>query len=151
VGVYHGDSLDMWQALFPEGLVVGVDNDPYSYWPPETKRIVSDQTNTDLPTQLGQFSPVYDLIVDDASHDGKLSMRTLELLWPMVAPGRWYVIEDWQAGYDIWDHGRSPSCPSMLDMAKDLLDFFKTSFGSYEGDLEEMIYRLGMIVMKKKQ
>ena len=34
------------------------------------------------------------MVVDDASHQPAQTTRTFELLWPLVAPGGYYVIED---------------------------------------------------------
>ena len=33
LGVMTGDSLDMWQVLFPQGTIAGVDFNPSSRWP----------------------------------------------------------------------------------------------------------------------
>ena len=96
VGVAYGGSLAMWQELFPEGLIVGVDNDPNAMWPKGTVKIYADQGSEDMVTQaLAASAAGYDLIVDDGSHVGDLTNVTFGLLWPLVTPGGWYVIEDW--------------------------------------------------------
>lgn len=100
VGVELGGSLLMWQELFPDGLVVGVDHNEYATWPAGTVKVVSGQDDPRLPARARDISPEgYDLIVDDASHVGHLSKATYELLWSLVRPGRWYVMEDWAVGY----------------------------------------------------
>ena len=102
VGVHTGRSLQLWQALFPDGLVAGVDNNAEgaAVWPPGTISIVAGQDSREMADQARQASPDgYDLIVDDASHQGALSEATFTLLWPLVRPGRWYVLEDWWVGY----------------------------------------------------
>lgn len=144
VGVQQGGSLEMWQALFPAGVVVGVDRDPGARWPDGTHRIVAEQDDPDLPARLAAVSPRYDLVVDDASHDGKLTRRTFDHLWPLVAPGRWYVIEDWQVGFDGvgWDVFDA----SMLDLARDLLDALKRP----GGEVASITYRHGMVVLERR-
>ena len=40
VGVQYGHGLDMFQALFPDGMVAGVDANPHAAWPDGTRRII---------------------------------------------------------------------------------------------------------------
>jgi hypothetical protein len=144
LGVDRGGSLEMWQALFPDGAVVGVDHDRAARWPAGTHRVVADQDDPDLPRRLAGISPRYDLIVDDASHQGALSRQTFQLLWPLVAPGRWYVIEDWQVGFDNvgWDVFDA----SMVDLARSLLSHLDTP----DGGVASISYRFGMILLERR-
>lgn len=137
VGVLRGDSLVMWQSLFPEGTIVGVDHDANARWPEGTVRVVVGQNDAALPGMVAEYGP-FDLIVDDASHEGALTRRTWDLLWPLVAPGRYYVIEDWQVAF--W-HERDQS---MLRMAESLLPAIE------DGDAESITYRHGQIILRKK-
>jgi 8-demethyl-8-alpha-L-rhamnosyltetracenomycin-C 2'-O-methyltransferase/8-demethyl-8-(2-methoxy-alpha-L-rhamnosyl)tetracenomycin-C 3'-O-methyltransferase len=143
VGVQHGESLQLWQALFPAGLIVGVDEDADAVWPAETVRVVACQDDETLPAQLRGFAPEYDLIVDDASHVGELSGRTWRLLWPLVAPGGWYVLEDWQVGFDSWPGFDR----SMFEFAQ----AFLTQLEYPGGDAESIEYRYGMAMMRKRR
>jgi len=147
VGVWHGESLKLWQALFPAGLVAGVDRDPESVWPPGTARIVCDQDDEKLPGLLGQVSPDgFDLIVDDASHDGKLTRRTWELLWPLVRPGGYYVIEDWSEGTMAALAWKPGAVESMLHMAESFLPLL-----ALRGcDPDSIEYRYGLIIMHRR-
>jgi predicted O-methyltransferase YrrM len=97
IGVANGESLEMWQHLFPRGAVVGVDVNPKAQWPDGTHRVISDQADEELVHRIITASGItsFDLIVDDASHNNDLTRRTWELLWSMVRPGGWYVVEDW--------------------------------------------------------
>ena len=142
VGVHRGHSLDMWRVLFPAGLVVGVDHDPAARWPDGTHRIVAAQDDPALPRRLAAVSPRFDLVVDDASHDGALTRATWELLWPLVAPGGWYVVEDWQVGFDDWPLFDA----SMLALARSLL----AELGQGGGEVAEITYRHGMIVLERR-
>jgi len=153
IGVAGGGSLEMWQSLFPHGIVVGVDNKSYAdggllvkivlgeapaysgiYWPDGTVRVVAEQDDPTLPDKLKETASEFDLIVDDASHDGELTKRTWELLWPMVAPGRWYVVEDWM---EVSMH------PTIVSFLWKLLD--------KESDVESIEYRYGMAILKKRR
>jgi Methyltransferase domain len=144
VGVQRGWSLELWQALFPAGLVVGVDHDPGARWPDGTVRVVAAQDDERLPILLQAHAPGYDLIVDDASHDGKLTRRTWELLWRLVVPGGWYVIEDWQVGFPSAEWHMFDA--SMVELAEWLLGLL----GRPDGEVDEIAYRFGMILLRKR-
>jgi hypothetical protein len=101
LGVARGGSLQLWQAVFPEGLVAGLDNgsDGMPFWPPGTHKITESQDSEEGARQAQEISPEgYDMIVDDASHIGILSERSFDLYWPLVKSGGWYVFEDWAIG-----------------------------------------------------
>jgi len=140
VGVANGHSLEMWQTLFPRGVVVGVDNNPDCHWPKGTVKIVASQNDAALPKLLGQ--QMFDLIVEDASHLGALSRRTWELLWPLVVPGGYYVMEDWQVSFwgPPWDQ-------SMLHTAESFL----RELSKPDGAVEYIEYRHGRVILKKRQ
>ena len=141
VGVQHGHGLDMFQALFPAGLIAGVDADGGSRWPDGTVTVICDQGSDTLPGRLRQHADAWDLIADDASHDGELTAATFGLLWPLVAPGGFYVIEDWMVGLGWPGHD-----DSMLLAAQELLTLLTRG-----GDVEEITYRYGLAVVRKRR
>jgi hypothetical protein len=146
VGVREGHSLDMWQALFPEGIVVGVDDLSEAgvthKHPDGTHLVEAEQTDPQLPSLITVFSSRYDLIIDDASHDGAKTKLTWELLWPLVAPRGWYVVEDWLVGFPAW----STHDDSMLTLAS----WFVTQFNpATPHEIESIEYRHGMIIIQK--
>lgn len=141
IGVEHGHGLDLFQALFPAGLVAGVDASGGCRWPDGTVTVICDQDAPELPGKLRQHAEQWDLIVDDASHDGNLTVATMRLLWPLLAPGGCYVIEDWMVGlgWPGWDD-------SMLVTAQGLLTLL-----TRDGDVEDITYRYGLAVLRKKR
>jgi hypothetical protein len=141
-GVWQGGSLATWKVLFPDGLIAGVDIDPRCHWPDGTVRIVCAQEDEALPGLLAEHSPDWDLIIDDASHEGWRSRLTLRHLWPVVRPGGYYVVEDWFYG---WHEGQAGKY-NMVDFAKELLDLLHGSPGQ---EVEEIRYRYGMAILKK--
>lgn len=159
LGVYDGGSLEMWQAFFPDGIVIGIDQFDHSIWPEGTIEIVSDQANDDLPYRLGRISENgYDLIVDDCSHKGGPTRRSWELLWPLVKPGGWYVIEDWFVGLPPWtDPARQDLALNgdveMLRTAESFLQLFKTleEGDSRAGRPDSVTYRYGLIILRKSR
>lgn len=141
LGVFQGDSLRMWLDLFPDGLVVGVDKEETAVWPDGTVKIVCGQDSPFLPGAIGKFAAAYDLIVDDASHRGALTERSFELLWPQVAAGGFYVIEDWQVAF--WPKWGDDSMLRAVSKLLLLLD-------RPDGEAESVTYRHGMAVVRKR-
>ena len=142
IGVFRGGSLATWRDLFPKGIIAGVDLDMDALWPDGTIKIVAAQDDPELPDLLREHSPEWDLIVDDASHDGILTGATLDLLWPLVSPGGFYVIEDWFTGFPEY-HGPCRS-PDMLDLAASLIERLRKG-----SDTESVSYRYGMAIIRK--
>jgi hypothetical protein len=146
VGVLNGESLKMWQHLFPKGTVTGVDYNSHATWPEGTIKVLCDQTSPRLPELLDE----YDMIVEDASHEGWKTKETFRLLWPKVRSGGFYVVEDWSMGLssdptspyyadrDMWGS-------SMLDAAGSFLKLLPAP----DGDCDYITYAYGMIIIHR--
>ncbi len=95
VGVYMGGSLRMWRDYLPNATIQGVDLNVTRCGEVEgatlAKLDVADRKA--LEGFAARHGP-WDLILDDASHTMKHQQRTLDLLWPHLKPGGYYVIED---------------------------------------------------------
>lgn len=143
VGVESGESLRMWQALFPLGDITGVDHNEYAQWPEGTRKIIASQDDHELPGKLGGE---FDLIVDDASHDGTLTRKTFDNLWPIVSPGGYYVIEDWTVALRSDPHWGQSWGDSMLRCVESLLPLLDAR----NGECESIEYRYGMAILHKR-
>jgi hypothetical protein len=139
IGVLGGESLRMWQSLFPTGQVTGVDIHPDAVFPPGTRKVISAQDNPGL-AGLGFF----DLIVDDASHKGELSAETFRIMWPSVAEGGFYVLEDWFIGLETYTDGTYD--PGMLATVQSFLRLL-----TKDSECESVLYRYGLAIVRKKE
>jgi hypothetical protein len=109
IGVLDGDSLKAWQTMFDadKSTIYGIS------WP-ETVQVKNkldanvhvlyrDQSNCmhldDIARTVGEKA--LDLVIDDGSHEPGHQLKTLVKLFPRVAPGGLYVIEDIETSY--WD------------------------------------------------
>lgn len=135
LGVWQGESLRMWQAIFPLGEVWGVDSDPAAVWPEGTRRVQAAQDDPGLPLLLPAG---LGLVVDDASHDGPATQRSFGLLWPLVRPGGYYVVEDWQCSLNGWG-------PGMLRAAESFLPLL----AKRGGECDRIEYRCGLVIIHR--
>jgi hypothetical protein len=144
LGVQRGESLRMWQSLFPLGHITGVDGDPSAVFPHGTTKVIALQDDPALPEMLGGE---FDLIVDDCSHDGQLTQRSWFLLWDLVRPGGFYVIEDWQVALKSDPHWGACYGPGMLKTAEAFLPLLH----SPDATVSEIIFRYGLIILRKNE
>jgi hypothetical protein len=115
LGIWKGDSLAMWRDCFPHAMIVGIDLMPPDLdLGPRVKIVQGDQTDGNMFTEIraAHAPDGFAVIIDDASHIGQLSARSLQALYRQhLQPGGLYVIEDWGTGYvTTWpDGGRAAS------------------------------------------
>jgi hypothetical protein len=126
LGVWTGESLQMWRDAFPQATIVGVDlNHVEVDLGPRVHFEQGDQSDAAFLTALRErHAPQgFELIVDDASHQGELSARSMQHLFGNhLRPGGLYVLEDWGTGYlASWPDGGPYDAPldvSRLDQAE---------------------------------
>lgn len=95
-----GESARMWVEAFPKGRVVVLDDNPgRSEVPDRCELVIGDQADKQLLTGLAERYGGFDVIIDDASHIGRLTRQSWEILWPHLLPGGWYFIEDLNTSY----------------------------------------------------
>jgi len=99
LGIFSGASLLVWRDYLPNAVIVGVDiNDKPKCLEGES-RIRTIRGSQDDPAVLDEAARLaggpFDVIIDDASHIGYLTKRSLYYLFPRwLKPGGHYVIED---------------------------------------------------------
>lgn len=149
LGVSRGESLRLWQALFPLGHVTGVDANPDCTWPDGTTRIVADHSDRNLPAFLTASGP-FDLIVDDGNHDGGNVRKSFRLLWPLLAPGGFYVVEDWMIALrpserpgETWGGQQDDS---MLEAVRSFLPLLRYP----DSECDQVTYRYGLAIVHKR-
>ena len=96
IGVDEGNSLRMWEEIFPQAHIVGVDKNPQckEYAGGNIDVVWADVSDlVQLVSVAESFSP-FDLIVDDGSHRKEDVLLGLSTLFGYLADGGTYVIED---------------------------------------------------------
>lgn len=103
IGVAGGRSLGLWAELFPDAVVVGVDDGSESMVHQRPRRPVVWAGAADAPKMAAVhtlYGP-FDVVIDDGSHDHDEVRLAFEELYPRVADGGLYIIEDLD-GSDPW-------------------------------------------------
>ncbi len=103
IGIYHGDSLRMWEEYNPELEIHALDIDRnINQWiqQPNPYRIyVGDQTDPFMIDEIAKNGGPFDFIIDDGSHVGNHITASFKMLWYHLKPGGYYFIEDLHAGH----------------------------------------------------
>lgn len=125
IGVSHGGSLDMWRWWCgPEATIVGVDVDPRcaSLAGDGVHIEIGDQADPALLTRLRERYGPFHVVIDDGGHRPDQQLATIEGLWPAMADGGVYLVEDVCANY--WDDygGGLRRAGTFVERVKDLVD-----------------------------
>jgi hypothetical protein len=104
----------MWHDAFPRATIVGIDLVPPRVdFGASVHVVTGDQSDPALLARVSaEHAPNgFEVIIDDASHIGRLSARSLQALYQRhLRPGGLYIIEDWGTGYlGTWPDGTDPS------------------------------------------
>ena len=148
IGVWHGESLKLWQQYFPNAKIVGVDVMPdcRQYETDRAKVIIADATKQlQFPMDvyewlMGAFKPnevnpsvEFDIIIDDGSHHNDHVIKSFELLFPNVKAGGYYIVEDTSCSYfEKHFGGGLKSANSMVEYFKAKVD--EMHFNGYRGE-----------------
>lgn len=97
LGVAGGASIKMWREYFPNAKVYGLDNNPDCAGEGIFIGCQIDKGFWD--NVLSEIGTV-DFFIDDGSHYGPYTIQTFEYIFPQIARGGWYVVEDTHCMYD---------------------------------------------------
>jgi cephalosporin hydroxylase len=95
-----GNPLATWADYFPEGKIVGIDiaEKKLELGPRITLRRGSQDDPAFLQRISGEFGP-FDIVIDDGSHVPAHVTKSFSTLFPLIADGGLYVIEDVQTSF----------------------------------------------------
>lgn len=104
LGVFKGGSLTMWQKYFgDQASICGIDVDPVCAelpLAPDLDVVIGSQDDpATLEAAFDKLGGPPDIIVDDGSHTSPHVRASFQWIWPRMAPGSLYVIEDLHASY----------------------------------------------------
>lgn len=99
-----------------------------------------------------------DIIIDDASHINTLTVKSLQILWPLLNPGGWYVVEDCHTSY--WEsiaddgtdfHGGFDRPGTIMNYLKTLTDNVNAiETGRGDKTLESIHFHEKIVFLKKR-
>jgi hypothetical protein len=121
-----GESLRMWKEFFPKGRIYGIDIEDKRYHEEERIKIFQgDQSDASFLSDVVRRIGPLDIIIDDGSHVNRHVVGTFRTLFPALADGGVYVVEDTQTSYwpqygGNWKELDDPG--TSMSMLKELAD-----------------------------
>jgi hypothetical protein len=120
-----GNSLRMWKHYFPNAQIVGLDIQDKKFVEEDRIKVYQgDQSDPETLRRINEESGPFDIILDDGSHRVWHVLPTFEILYPLLADGGMYVIEDVQSSYwPEWGGSDDLNSPdTTMGLAKRLAD-----------------------------
>jgi Methyltransferase domain len=102
IGVSRGGSMGLWRKfLGPKAVLYGVDIDPAcaAFDGKDAQVRIGSQTDADFLRAVVAEMGGVDIVLDDGSHQSAHMRASLDVLYPMLADGGLYIIEDLHACY----------------------------------------------------
>lgn len=111
IGWFDGASMRTWRSyLHEDSTIVGVDIEPKkSIGGVHFRR--ADAATLQIVEVAEEFGP-FDFVIDDGSHLSPDVIASMTLLWPHVAPGGYYIVEDLHVSYHPDWKGWDPTNPT---------------------------------------
>ena len=125
IGVYKGGSISMWKAFFAEkSRLTFVDIDPScrALEIPGTTVEIGSQADPAFLAELAAKHGPFDVILDDGSHICAHQIASFENLWPHLADGGLYLVEDCHTSYWPGFGGGYGNYASFIEYSKRLVD-----------------------------
>lgn len=154
IGVGGGESIQTWLEYFPSARVFGLDKvcdtNPWNTRGAEThpryKFIQGDQTDPVMwQCLIADNGKNWDIIIDDGGHFNDEVITTWAGMWPVVASGGLYCIED--IGVDVpGSIFVKPGLPRHLDFLRERIE--KLNAGQEE--IESIHFYRELVIIRKK-
>lgn len=132
IGIQAGGSLEIWANYFQSSpLIIGCDVDPkckdLHYTDERIKVLIGDINSPSTLTALDSLTNAIDVIVDDGSHQSQDIITSFVNLFPRLANGGVYIIEDLHCSY--WENygGGLYNPKSALAFFKKMVDVINRS------------------------
>lgn len=127
IGVFRGASLLAWRRYFEKARIYGFDNDGANLnfiashaWPEVYVDIMDASKAESIQTQLSKYiqdGELYDVILDDASHNPEHQVEVIRTALPLLKQGGLLIVED------IFREGNTQPYEHVFQEIKHLVSF----------------------------
>ena len=164
----EGESLKGWMEYFENGSCYAIDNSLVNVG--RTPRsFLCDQTDKEGLENLIKGFGNPDIIIDDASHIQKNTMKSFQILFPLLKSGGFYCIEDtvtaywpdWGGHHRTFHYTNEPPL-TIMSLMFDLCHFInlkrqetfnppkKTTISDWIKEIDSIHFHHSQIIIRKK-
>jgi len=160
IGVNHGGSLQMWRKYFgDEAVIYGIDINPdCAQYDGQAGQVrIGSQTDEEFLDKVVAEMGGLDIVLDDGSHRMPHVKASLMALFPHLAKGGLYVIEDLQTAYFPKYGGGTKEKGNFFNIVRNMIDDMhhwyngRKSFryGKLNGEFSGIHIHDSMVVIEK--
>jgi len=140
IGVYRGGGLDLLRSfLGPDARLTGVDIDEGARAAAGDRHAIEigDQADPDFLRKVAADHGPFDIVIDDGGHTMRQQVVAVETLFPLMADGGVYLVEDSHTSYWSLYADQGPGEPTFIEWLKSRIDDLHAYHFSNELDLVE--------------
>lgn len=150
-----GQSLRMWREWFTKAKIMGTDINAKKFKIENVLTVQCSQDNEQVMPVVCQDATIF---IDDASHVNPLTIKTFELVWPVLAPGAFYVIEDIESSWcdaEGWAKGCSDitdmTTKTSVNLCRELINNLNYKYTKAPDiGIESIHFHKNVVIIKKK-
>jgi hypothetical protein len=148
-----GESLSMWCEYFTQADIHCIELHQKIYVPID----VCFHNVSQVHASVVDICKGTHIVIDDGGHTAPLVTKSFELIWPVLARGGIYVIEDvetsygeygnWAGGAPLGDHNH----PTGINLCKWLVDNVNCKYnGAIDEQVKSIHFHSNVVIIKKK-
>jgi hypothetical protein len=142
IGVAGGSSVRMWLRYFSQALIFGVDLADSGFQAERYTLTLGDQAEPEFWQQfIAKHGSKWDIIVDDGGHYNYQVITSFNCLWPHVAPGGFYAVENVPIAQNT--AYATKGWPTQIEWIRSKIPFDG-------GDIELLLFFRELAIFKKK-
>jgi hypothetical protein len=144
IGIQNGGSLELWEKYFKNGLkIIGCDIDlrcgSLEFPQSNIDLVIGDICDPLVTKKILEIAPKFQIIIDDGSHRSTNIISTFLTLFPHLAPGGIYVVEDLHCSYWKEYQGGLFDPHSSISFFKKLIDIVNQQYWCNQLTVEEFM------------
>lgn len=148
IGINKGGSIRAWRDFFTKATIHALDIREIAVQRvKDEERVEAQLVNTSNRDELVKWAEgkTFDIVIDDGSHCNNDQINAFEVLWPLVKPGGYFVIEDTKVAWNAVriNPGYAPLGTYINDLVRPVT--------INSTDILEMTIRPNMVVFRKKR
>lgn len=142
IGVFRGGSMNLWREFFgPQAVIFGIDIDPAcaAFDGISGQVRIGSQDDPDFLRRVVEEMGGVDVVLDDGSHVASHQRASFDALFPFVADGGLYVIEDLHTAYWPSYEGGQGRAGTGVEFLKDKVDLMHRHYFTQGVNTSEQI------------
>lgn len=125
IGIYKGGSIPLWKSFLGAGsglTFVDIDPECAQLAEPGIAIEIGNQADSAFMAEVARRHGPFDIVIDDGSHVSAHQIASFGALWPHIADGGLYIVEDTHCSYWPGFGGGYRNEASFIEFSKRLVD-----------------------------